>query len=138
MILLDPHARPVIGHRGNRVASPENTLESMREAVSVGVDGVEFDLRVSRDGRLVVMHDATLERTTNGAGRVALHTAAQLRSFDAGANFTLNEGKSFPFRGRGVGVPLFDEIVEGLPRELPLIIELKTPVAVPLLRDVEC
>ncbi|MEO7520911.1 MAG: glycerophosphodiester phosphodiesterase, partial [Gemmatimonas sp.] len=60
MILLDPLARPIVGHRGNRAYSPENTLESMREAVSLGVDAIEFDLRVSRDGKLVVMHDPTL------------------------------------------------------------------------------
>jgi glycerophosphoryl diester phosphodiesterase len=72
MILLDPRARPVIGHRGNRAHAPENTLESLREAVALGVDAVEFDLRVSRDGTLVVIHDETLERTTNGSGPVAL------------------------------------------------------------------
>src|SRR5215207_4425475 len=88
MILLDPLARPVIGHRGNRAHSPENTLQSMRDGVALRVDAVEFDLRVSRDGKLVVMHDPTLERTTNGSGRVALHTAAQLAALDAGYNFT--------------------------------------------------
>jgi glycerophosphoryl diester phosphodiesterase len=135
MILLDPLARPVIGHRGNRVASPENTVESMREAVALGADGLEFDLRVSRDGALVVMHDPTLERTTSGAGPVALMTRAQLQTLDAGANFSADGGHTFPFRGRGVRVPLFDEVVEALPRDLPLIIELKTAVAAPLVRD---
>jgi glycerophosphoryl diester phosphodiesterase len=135
MILLDPLARPVIGHRGNRVASPENTLESMREAVALGADAVEFDLHVSRDGVLVGMHDATLERTTSGAGPVALKTRAELKALDAGAKFTPDRGRTYPFRGRGVQVPLFDEIVEGLPSDLPLIVELKTAVAGPLVRD---
>jgi glycerophosphoryl diester phosphodiesterase len=88
MILLDPRARPVIGHRGNRAHAPENTLESLREAVALGVDAVEFDLRVSRDGSLVVMHDETLDRTTNGSGPVALRTVTELKGLVAGAGFT--------------------------------------------------
>src|SRR5512137_1702980 len=68
VILLDPLARPVIGHRGNRAFAPENTLESLLEAVALGADALEFDLRVSSDGQLVVFHDPTLERTTDGLG----------------------------------------------------------------------
>jgi len=60
MLLLDLHARPVIGHRGNRALSPENTLPSLLEAVSVGADALEFDVQVTRDGALVLMHDLTL------------------------------------------------------------------------------
>ncbi len=134
MILLDPRARPVIGHRGNRAHAPENTLESLRQAVALGVDAVEFDLRVSRDGALVVIHDETLDRTTNGSGPVALRTLTELKGLDAGARFTPDEGRTFPWRGRGVRVSTFDEIIESLPRELPCIIELKTPAATELLR----
>jgi len=134
MILLDPQARPVIGHRGNRAHAPENTLESLREAVALGVDAVEFDLHVSRDGALVVMHDPTLERTTDGSGPVALRTAAELGRLDAGARFTRDEGRTFPWRGRGATVSTFDEIIESLPRELPCIIELKTPAATELVK----
>ena len=134
MILLDPRARPVIGHRGNRAHAPENTLESLRQAVALGVDAVEFDLRVTRDGALVVIHDETLDRTTNGSGPVALRTVTELKGLDAGARFTLDGGRTFPWRGRGVRVPTFDEIIESLPRELPCIVELKTPAATELLR----
>lgn len=129
MILLDPLARPVIGHRGHRAHAPENTLASFHEAVALGVDALEFDLRVTRDGVLVVFHDETLERTTDGTGPVAQHTAAELARLDAGAQFTRDGGASFPWRGRGVTVSRFDEVVESLPRGLPLIIELKTPAA---------
>lgn len=129
MILLDPHARPVIGHRGNRAHAPENTLESFHEAVALGADAVEFDLQVSRDGVLVVMHDETVERTTDGSGSVAAHTAAELGSLDAGARFTRDAGRTFPWRGRGATVSTFDAVIESLPRELPCIIELKTPAA---------
>lgn len=134
MILLDPRARPVIGHRGNRAHAPENTLESLRQAVAVGVDAVEFDLRVSRDGTLVVIHDETLDRTTDGSGPIALSTLAELKDLDAGARFTPDGGHTFPWRGRGIGVSTFDEVVESLPRELPFIIELKTPAATEPLR----
>jgi glycerophosphoryl diester phosphodiesterase len=134
MILLDPEARPVIGHRGNRAHAPENTLESFLEAVALGVDAVEFDLQVSSDGTLVVMHDPVLDRTTDGSGPVARHTLAQLKRLDAGARFTRDAGRSFPWRGRGVRISSFDEIIESLPRHLPCIIELKTAAATGLVR----
>jgi glycerophosphoryl diester phosphodiesterase len=135
MLLLDPKARPVIGHRGNRAFAPENTLPALLEAVARGADALEFDLRLSRDGRLVLFHDATLERTTDGLGELARHTLAELRQLDAGAKFTRDGGRSFPWRGRGAGVPAFDDVIEALPRELPLIIELKTPSATEPLRQ---
>jgi glycerophosphoryl diester phosphodiesterase len=134
MILLDPLAHPVIGHRGNRAFAPENTLPSFLEAVALGADALEFDLHVSRDGQLVVFHDPTLERTTDGQGEVALRSAAELAQLDAGAKFTRDGGRSFPWRGRGATVSSFDAVVEALPRTLPLIVELKTPAAAEPLR----
>ncbi|HSC63534.1 MAG TPA: glycerophosphodiester phosphodiesterase family protein [Caldimonas sp.] len=134
MILLDPLARPVIGHRGNRAFAPENTIASFQEAVALGVDALEFDLRVSRDGELMVFHDATLERTTDASGALADRTAAELGRLDAGANFTPDGGCTFPWRGRGVTVSTFDEVVESLPPALPFIVELKTPAATELVR----
>lgn len=132
-ILLDPSAHPVIGHRGNRAHAPENTLESLRQAVALGVDAVEFDLRVSRDGVLVVMHDPKLERTTDNTGPVSARTAAELRLVDAGAKFTSDRGKTYPYRGRGIYVPTFDEAIETV-REIPMIIELKIAAATELIR----
>jgi glycerophosphoryl diester phosphodiesterase len=134
MILLDPQARLVIGHRGNRAHAPENTLVSLREAVALGADAVEFDLRVSLDGVLVVFHDATLDRTTDGNGPVAARTAAELGRLDAGARFTSDGGRTFAWRGRGATISTFDEVIESLPRDLPCIIELKTPTATELVR----
>ena len=134
MILLDPLARPVVGHRGNRAHAPENTVPSLLEAVALGADAVEFDLHVTRDGVLVLLHDPTLDRTTDAHGPVAARTLAELRGVDAGARFTRG-GQVFPWRGRGVGIPTFDEAVDALPRDLPLIIELKTAAAAPLVRE---
>jgi glycerophosphoryl diester phosphodiesterase len=81
---------------------------------------------------LVVLHDPTLERTTDGRGPVDRHTLAQLQALDAGARFTSDQGRSFPWRGRGATIPSFDEVIESLPRELNLLIELKTPAATAL------
>lgn len=128
MILLDPNARPVVGHRGNRAHAPENTLPSLLEAVALGVDALEFDLHVTKDGVLVLLHDPTLDRTTDATGPVASRALRDLRSIDAGARFT-RDGRTFPWRGRGVQVPTFDEVIEALPVSLPLIIELKTASA---------
>jgi glycerophosphoryl diester phosphodiesterase len=129
MILLDPLARPVVGHRGNRAHAPENTLPSFHEAVALGVDAIEFDLHVSRDGRLIVFHDPTLDRTTDATGPLAARTAAELGRVDAGARFTADGGRTYPWRGRGATISTFDAVVEALPRTLPFIIELKTPAA---------
>jgi glycerophosphoryl diester phosphodiesterase len=134
-ILLDPEARPVIGHRGNRAHSPEDTLESMREAVALGVDALEFDVHVTRDGVPVVHHDVTLERTTSGRGPLAARTLAELRALDAGYRFTPDRGRTFPWRERGVRIPTLDDVLGAFPT-LPLIIELKTPAATAATRAV--
>ncbi len=127
-ILLDPEARPVIGHRGNRAHAPENTIESLAQAVSVGADAIEFDVRVTADGIPVVHHDPTLTRTTGGSGEIARKTFAELRELDAGARFTRDGGKTFPYRGKGHRIPSFDEVLEAFPTT-PLLIEIKTPLA---------
>lgn len=72
------------GHRGNPAEHPENTLASFRSAIELGVDMIECDVHMSADGELVVIHDHTLDRTTNGSGLVAQHTLAELRELDAG------------------------------------------------------
>jgi glycerophosphoryl diester phosphodiesterase len=129
MILLDPLAHPVIAHRGNRAFAPENTLAAFAEAVALGADAIEFDVQMSRDGVPMVMHDSTLERTTDGRGAVLAHSAAELARLDAGTNFTRDGGRSFPWRARGVGIASFDEVIESLPRTLPCIVELKSAAA---------
>ncbi len=73
-----------VGHRGAPMAAPENTLLSFKRAVDLGVDWIEFDLRESKDGVLVVIHDETVDRTTNGKGKVSEMTFEQLQRLDAG------------------------------------------------------
>jgi glycerophosphoryl diester phosphodiesterase len=133
-VLLDSKARPVIGHRGNRAHAPENTIESMAQAVAAGADAIEFDIRVSADGIAVVHHDPTVVRTTSGRGEVARLTFSQLRQFDAGANFSRDGGKTYPYRDKGHRIPSFDEVLEAFP-STPLLIEIKTPLASVAVRD---
>ena len=66
-----------------------------------------------------MIHDETLDRTTDGSGPVALKTVTELKGLDAGARFTPDQGRTFPWRGRGVRLSTFDEVIESLPRELP-------------------
>ena len=78
----------VIAHRGASLAAPENTMAAFRKAAAMGAECIETDLHLSRDGRLVVLHDATLNRTTNGDGLVKNFTYAELRKLDAGSWFS--------------------------------------------------
>src|SRR5512134_1609461 len=77
----------VWAHRGASAAAPENTMAAFRAAEAAGADGIELDVHLSRDGVPVVIHDATLERTTTGTGRVAARSVAALQSLDAGSWF---------------------------------------------------
>lgn len=118
----------VIGHRGAAGAAPENTVPSLRRAVEDGVDALEFDLLASADGRLVVHHDDTVDRTTDGTGRVADLTLEELRTLDAGHGFTPDRGATFPFRGRGVRIPTLEEALEAA-GDLPVVAEVKSAAA---------
>ncbi len=105
----------LIGHRGAAGLAPENTLPSFREAVERWeVDMIELDVRASADGHCVVIHDETVDRTTDGSGPVAEHTLAELRELDAGHRFT-DENGDRPFRGRGITIPVLDEVLDAFP-----------------------
>ncbi len=90
----------IYGHRGARAHAPENTLPAFQTAFDMDADGIELDVHMSKDGRLVVIHDYTLERTTNSRGSVADFTAAELARLDAGSHYS----PAFA----GVGVPTLD------------------------------
>jgi len=97
-------------HRGGAGLWPENTLEAFRGAIELGCTHVETDVRMTRDGEIVVFHDEALERTTDGSGRVSAHTLSQLRRLDAGYRFS-PDGTSFPRRGQGLVIPTLAELV---------------------------
>jgi glycerophosphoryl diester phosphodiesterase len=118
----------IIGHRGARGIAPENTIPAIRHGVEVGAHAIEIDLHASTDGELVVIHDPTLDRTTDGTGPIEERTLAELQEFDAGYRFTTDEGKTFPFRGLGVRLPTLDEAMEAI-GNLPAILEVKSAAA---------
>ena len=127
--LFGPGSRlRVIGHRGAAAVAPENTLPSFEHAVHVGTDAVELDLHRSADGHLMVVHDPTLDRLTEGTGPVEERTLDELRTFDAGYRFTTDRGKTFPFRGKSVGIPTLEEVLEVL-GDLPVVAEIKSAAA---------
>jgi len=117
--LADCPSIVVSGHRGLKVSFPENTLLAFRQALEACVDMLEFDLRLTKDRKLVVIHDETVDRTTNGTGRVGDLTLEELRTLDAGGWF----GKPF----EGLKIPTFEELCEllaGYP-EVLLNVEIK-------------
>ena len=97
-------------------------MPAFEQGLSVGSDGIECDVHLSRDGVPVVIHDATLERTTDAAGAVCMRTADELARVDAGFQFTLDGIQ--PFRGQGIGVPRLEHLLHRFPNAR-VIIEMK-------------
>ena len=118
-----PPTPRVFGHRGSAGTHPENTLESFRAAVALGVQYLEFDIHMTRDGELVVSHDDHLARMCGRAGVIRGMTYAELAEADAGRMFT-RDGATFPFRDKGVRVPRLVEVLAAFPR-MQMIVEVK-------------
>jgi glycerophosphoryl diester phosphodiesterase len=135
--------RPIVfAHRGGSGEAPENTLRAMQAALAANPDvAIELDVRRSRDGHLVVIHDASVDRTTDGRGAVAERTLAELQALDAGYCATPGRGRGtaspttcrsdsadrFPFRGQGYRIPTLAEVFSALPRDTLIGIEVKAP-----------
>jgi glycerophosphoryl diester phosphodiesterase len=108
--------RPLaFAHRGGGKLWPENTMAAFQGAVQLGCRYLETDLRTTRDGVMVTIHDETLDRTSNGSGPVHALTLAELKRIDAGYRFSPDGGQSFPFRGKGITVPTLAEVTQALP-----------------------
>lgn len=119
--------RPLVyAHRGGAALRPENTIASFDHGLSLGSDGLELDVHLSRDGVVVVHHDDTLDRTTAASGRLSALTADELERVDTGYWFRPSGAgpEEFPFRGTGLGVPRLRDVLSRYPG-IPLIIELK-------------
>ena len=108
----------VIAHRGFSAIAPENTLPAMQFAVDSGAEMVEFDVRITKDNQLVVIHDETVERTTNGKGLVSRHTLQELQTLDAGTWFS----QTFS----GTQVPSLNEVLQLCSGSVYMNIEIKT------------
>ncbi len=109
----------VVAHRGFSGAAPENTLAAFQKGIDIGSDMIELDVHLSRDGELVVIHDETLERTTNGKGMVADHTLKDLKKLDAGSSF----GAAFA----GERIPTLKEVLDLAKGRVLVNIEIKNP-----------
>ena len=107
----------VVSHRGASLWAPENTLASLEKAIELGADVVELDVRPSRDGVLYVMHDATVDRTTNGTGRISDLTSAEIDALDAGAWY----GPDFV----GEQVPRLDRFLDACKGRIATYVEIK-------------
>ncbi len=124
------HERPLFfAHRGGAKLAPENTIAAFENGVALGADALELDIQTTREGELVVIHDTTVDRTTNGTGPVSSFTLEELRKLDAGYHFTPDEGQTFPFRGKGHIIPTLAEVFEQFPT-LRVNIDLKESTAV--------
>ncbi len=120
----------VVAHRGASVQAPENTMESFRLGAEAGADAIELDVHLTSDGQLAVIHDDTVDRTTDGTGAVATFTLDKLRTLDAGARFTAADG-STPFAGKGLTIPTLEEVLDWLPDDIGLVVEIKARATVP-------
>jgi glycerophosphoryl diester phosphodiesterase len=118
------HSRPLVfAHRGGCDLGPENTITAFDLGMQAGADGLELDVHLSADGIVVVHHDDTLDRTTNGSGPVRLRTAAELARVDAGGCFVTRSGAT-PFRAKGIGIPVLSDVLDRYPG-VPIIVEMK-------------
>ncbi|MFC4426772.1 glycerophosphodiester phosphodiesterase [Deinococcus navajonensis] len=113
-----------IAHQGGEDLQPSNTMLAYRHSAALGVDMLEMDMHATRDGALVLSHDATLNRLTDRRGRIADMTLSEVLRADAAYAFSPDGGQSYPFRGQGVRLAQLSEVLRAFP-DLPMTIELK-------------
>ncbi|HKY55760.1 MAG TPA: glycerophosphodiester phosphodiesterase [Anaerolineales bacterium] len=124
----------VIAHQGGDGVWPGNTMFAFERAVEAGADVLEMDAHITKDGEIVLMHDETVDDTTDGTGLIEDLTLAQLKELDAAYEWSNDDGKTFPHRGQGMQVPTLDEIFERFP-QMRYVIEIKlteNPIDKPL------
>lgn len=109
-------AQPLlVAHRGGAALAPENTLAAFQSAVDHGAAMIALDVRLSADGELAVIHDETVDRTTDGSGKVGDQTLAQIKALDAGYRFTPDGGATYPYRQKGVSISTLSEVLAAFP-----------------------
>jgi glycerophosphoryl diester phosphodiesterase len=106
----------LVAHRGGSLLAPENTLVAFANAEAVGAVALETDVRLSRDGEVMVFHDEETTRLTGQPGTIEGRARAEIEALDAGFNFTPDGGRTFPFRGKGVTIPTLSALLERFPR----------------------
>lgn len=114
----------VIAHQGGGDLWPGNTMFAFQNAANLGVDVLEMDLHITADGALVIIHDETVDRTTDGTGEVESMTLDELKQLDAGYDWSLDDGASYPFRRQGITIPTLEEVFTAFP-DYRMTIEIK-------------
>lgn len=114
----------VIAHQGGEKLRPSNTMIAFQHAVDLGVDVLEMDIHATQDGVIVVIHDATVDCTTDGRGAVQEMTFAEIQTLDAGHYWTDDGGQTYPYRGQGIRIPALAEVLQAFPT-MPMNIEIK-------------
>lgn len=113
----------VIAHQGGEELRPSNTMVAYRHAVALGVDVLEMDMHSTADGVLVLSHDETVDRLTDGNGLIKEMSWDELQTLDAGYRWT-EDGETFPYRGQGITIPSLEEVFAEFP-DVPMVIEIK-------------
>jgi glycerophosphoryl diester phosphodiesterase len=127
MSYFAPPRPRLFGHRGAAGVAPENTMVSFAVAAALGAAYLELDVRATKDGTVVVLHDPTLERTTDGTGRVSDRDWEEVSALDAGYRFGW-DGSHFPYRGQGVRIPTLESVLRAFPdRRFNIEIKQGTP-----------
>lgn len=135
--VLPSEGLAIIGHRGAAGLAPENTIPAFAAGLDHGVHVLELDVWPTKDGHIVVLHDETVDRTTDGSGRVTDMTLAEVQALDAGYRFSPDGGRTFPWRGQGVFVPTLDQVLREFPDAVFLIeIKYSDPAVVRSVLDV--
>lgn len=114
----------VIAHQGGEWLRPSNTLVAFDHAMELGVDVLEMDIHQTADHVIVLMHDATVDRTTDGSGAIKEMSFAEIRELDAGTYWTDDDGQTYPYRGQGIQVPTLEEMFQRYPN-MRMNIEIK-------------
>lgn len=124
----------VIAHQGGDGLRPGNTMIAFEHAVELGVDMLEMDMHMTADGVMVILHDTTVDRTTDGSGAVKDMTLAQIKALDAAYHWPTTDEENHPYRGQGITIPTLEEIFIAFP-DMPMNVEIKQveqPVGQPL------
>lgn len=114
----------VIAHQGGELLRPSNTMAAFTNAVELGVDVLEMDIHATADNVIVLMHDATVDRTTDGTGEIKTLSLGQIKQLDAGYYWTEDGGQTYPYRGQGIQVPTLEEVFRAFP-DMRMNIEIK-------------
>src|SRR6266542_707947 len=130
----DIHRPLVIAHQGGDGLWPGDTMYAYENAVKIGADVLEMDAHITKDGQIVLVHDEKVDRTTDGTGLIEELTLVELKQLDAAYKWSINNGKTFPYRGQGIQVATLNELFQKFP-QIRYVIEIKltqNPIDKPL------